>query len=409
MSITTLPKPAFTAVQKAIGNYADTKLNELFNDADTVSLDRDALAELLLSGSDGIATLFRQGRNTKSGKKMKDPNAPKRATSAYLLWLNANREEIISEHFGEQELTGRDKVSKVGKKAGELWNAMSEDDKADYVAESKKLQEEYKAAMAEYKPTESYSTKPSNLDFDALPDAPVEWTGPFNGKKLRSLANGGKLGVGKFYSFEEAVKAAVEIGEECSGITYEAKFGKYSLRKKFEWCGDGVEGEDCSWVRGEIEVSKPKATKPKATKPKATKPKATKPKAEKPKAEKKPKKTNKDKVEKPKKSKKSKKAEVVSFTVNAPAEIEVETMTFGTPEPEKKVETKKSKKLAVAPEPEPEVVEESEEEDEEVSVRRWNYQGKQYLLDDASGEVYDIETQEVIGTLQEDGTVEFDE
>ena len=388
MSITTLPKSAFTAVQKAIGNYADTKLNELFNDADTVSLDRDALAELLLSGSDGISTLFRQGRNTKSGKKMKDPNAPKRATSAYLLWLNANREEIISEHFGEQELTGRDKVSKVGKKAGELWNAMSEDDKADYVAESKKLQEEYKAAMAEYKPTESYITKPSNLDFDALPDAPVEWTGPFNGKKLHGLANGGKLGVGKFYSFDEAAKAADELGETCSGITYEAKTGKYSLRKKFEWCGDGVEGEDCSWVRGEM--PKPKATKAKVEK--AEKPKkATKPKAE--------------------KSKKSKKAEVVTFTVNAPAEIEVETMTFGTPEPEKKVETKKSKKLAVAPEPEPEpeVVEESESEDEEVSVRRWNYQGKQYLLDDASGEVYDIETQDVIGTLQEDGTVEFDE
>ena len=409
MSITTLPKSAFTAVQKAIGNYADTKLNELFNDADTVSLDRDALAELLLSGSDGISTLFRQGRNTKSGKKMKDPNAPKRATSAYLLWLNANREEIISEHFGEEELTGRDKVSKVGKKAGELWNAMSEDDKADYVAESKKLQEEYKAAMAEYKPTESYITKPSNLDFDALPDAPAEWTGPFNGKKLHGLANGGKLGVGKFYSFDEAVKAAIELCtdsyEECSGITYEAKTGKYSLRKKFEWCGDGVEGEDCSWVRGEIEVSKPKATKPKAEKkPKATKPKAEKkPKATKAKAEK-------PKAEKPKKSKKSKKAEVVSFTVNAPAEIEVETMTFGTPEPEKKVETKKSKKLAVAPEPEPEVVEESESEDEEeVSVRKWNYQGKQYLLDDASGEVYDIETQDVIGTLQEDGTVEFDE
>ena len=149
----------------------------------------------------------------------------------------------------------------------------------------------------------------------------------------------------------------------------------YSLRKKFEWCGDGVEGEDCSWVQGEITVCTPK--------PKATKPKATKAKVEKPKAE------------KPKKSKKSKKAEVVSFIVNGPAEIDVETMTFGAPEPE----------------PEPEVVEESEEseDDEEVEVRKWNYQGKQYLLDDASGEVYDIETQEVIGTLQEDGTVEFDE
>ena len=214
--------------------------------------------------------------------------------------------------------------------------------------------------MAEYKPSAVISTsskKPINLDFDALPEAPEEWTGPFNGKKLRSLANGGKLGVGKFYSFDDAVKAAEELGETCSGITYEAKTGKYSLRKRFEWCGDGVEGEDCSWVQGEITVSKPKVTKPKATKAKA---------------EKKPKDT---KAEKPK--------------------------------------TKKAKKVAVAPEPEPEpeVVEETEDDDdaEEVSVRKWTYEGTQYLLDDASGEVYDIETQEVIGTLQEDGTVEFDE
>ena len=65
--------------------------------------------------------------------------------------------------------------------------------------------------MAKYKPSAVISTsskKPINLDFDTLPEAPEEWTGPFNGKKLRGLANGGKLGVGKFYSFDEAAKAA---------------------------------------------------------------------------------------------------------------------------------------------------------------------------------------------------------
>ena len=361
MSLTTLPKTAFQTVERVLGNYAETTINELFKDETTINVDRKALRALMLGDADGIASLFRQGRNTSDGKvkKTKDPNAPKRAPSAYLMWLNENRQSIIDEHFDE-ELKGRDKVAKVGKKAGEIWKAMSDDDKSDYVTRSKQLQEEYKAAMAEYKPSAVISTsskKPINLDFDALPEAPEEWTGPFNGKKLRSLANGGKLGVGKFYSFDDAVKAAEELGETCSGITYEAKTGKYSLRKRFEWCGDGVEGEDCSWVQGEITVSKPKVTKPKATKAKA---------------EKKPKDT---KAEKPK--------------------------------------TKKAKKVAVAPEPEPEpeVVEETEDDDdaEEVSVRKWTYEGTQYLLDDASGEVYDIETQEVIGTLQEDGTVEFDE
>ena len=124
-TLTTLPKNSFVAVQRAIGSFADAKLNQLFNESETISLDRDALAELMLSGVDGIGSLFRQGRNGAKTKKIKDPSAPKRATSAYLLWLNENRDTIISEHFGEDELTGREKVSKVGKKAGELWKAMN--------------------------------------------------------------------------------------------------------------------------------------------------------------------------------------------------------------------------------------------------------------------------------------------
>jgi hypothetical protein len=362
----------------------------LFNGKDTISLDRDALAELMLSGSEGISTLFRQGRNA-GRKKIKDPNAPKRATSAYLLWLNANRDAIIEEHFSEVELTGREKVSKVGKKAGELWNNMSEEDKTPYIEKSKEQQVAYKMAMAEYEPSSVTPVKPANLDFSELPEAPTEWTGPFNGKKLHKLANGGKIGVGKFYSFEDAVAAAEELGDSCSGITYEAKSGKYSLRKTFNWCGDGVEGEDCSWVRGEITVCTPKESKPKTNKAKESKPKTTKTKSSKAK-------------------KSSKKAQVVSFAVNGPMEVDVETMTFDSPATAPKSKTKKSKKLAVAPEPEPEVVEDTEdEEDDEVSVRRWNYKGKTYLLDDASGEVYDLDTQEVIGELQDDGTVEFEE
>ena len=378
-TLTTLPKNSFSAVQHAIGSFADAKLNQLFNDSDTISLNRDALAELMLSGADGIGSLFRQGRNTKP-KKTKDPNAPKRATSAYLLWLNENRETIISENFGEDELTGREKVSKVGKKAGELWKAMNPEDKTPYIEKSKEQQAAYKIAKAEYEPSSVVPVKPDNLDFSELHEAPAEWTGPFNGKKLHKLANGGKMNVGKFYSFDDAVVAAEELGESCSGITYEAKTGKYSLRKSFNWCGDGVEGEDCSWVRGEITVCTPKESKPKTSKPKEVKTKKTK-------------------------TKKSKKAQVVSVIANPLMEMVVETETFGTPEPVAE-KTKKSKKLAVTPEPEPES---EEDEDEEVSVKRWNYQGKQYLLDDSSGEVYDMDTQEVIGQLQEDGTVEFEE
>ena len=33
-------------------------------------------------------------------KKGKDPNAPKRPMSAYMLWLNASQEKIKSDHLG---------------------------------------------------------------------------------------------------------------------------------------------------------------------------------------------------------------------------------------------------------------------------------------------------------------------
>lgn len=55
-------------------------------------------------------------------KKGKDPNAPKRPMSAYMLWLNANREKIKSDHPGIS-------ITDLSKKAGELWKAMSKEKK----------------------------------------------------------------------------------------------------------------------------------------------------------------------------------------------------------------------------------------------------------------------------------------
>ena len=42
--------------------------------------------------------------------------------SAYMLWLNANREKIKSEHPGIS-------ITDLSKKAGELWKAMSKEKK----------------------------------------------------------------------------------------------------------------------------------------------------------------------------------------------------------------------------------------------------------------------------------------
>lgn len=55
------------------------------------------------------------------GKKAaKDPNAPKRAMSAYFLWLKDHRPEFVSQGLS---------VTEIAKAAGEKWKTLTDDDK----------------------------------------------------------------------------------------------------------------------------------------------------------------------------------------------------------------------------------------------------------------------------------------
>ena len=62
----------------------------------------------------------------KKSKKKKG----KRKLSSYIKWFSGARKDIINEHF--PNLSGRELLSKVGKKGGELWRAMSEQEKNKY-------------------------------------------------------------------------------------------------------------------------------------------------------------------------------------------------------------------------------------------------------------------------------------
>lgn len=62
----------------------------------------------------------RKPRTTKKkGKKDKDVNAPKRAPTAFMLWLNETRKDILKEDPTM-------KVTEVAKRAGELWREMKD-------------------------------------------------------------------------------------------------------------------------------------------------------------------------------------------------------------------------------------------------------------------------------------------
>lgn len=73
---------------------------------------------MLGEGCVGVPWVF----SASQSKKGKDPNAPKRPMSAYMLWLNASREKIKSDHPGIS-------ITDLSKKAGELWKAMSKEKK----------------------------------------------------------------------------------------------------------------------------------------------------------------------------------------------------------------------------------------------------------------------------------------
>ncbi|KAG8125399.1 hypothetical protein E2320_020703 [Naja naja] len=77
------------------------------------------------------------------GKKGKDPNAPKRPLSAYMLWLNANRDKIRSDSPGMS-------VTDVSKKAGELWKGMSKEKKEEWERKAEEAKRDYEKAMKDY-------------------------------------------------------------------------------------------------------------------------------------------------------------------------------------------------------------------------------------------------------------------
>ncbi|XP_030307226.1 FACT complex subunit SSRP1 [Calypte anna] len=82
-------------------------------------------------------------KQQESKKGGKDPHAPKRPMSAYMLWLNASRERIKSDHPGIS-------ITDLSKKAGELWKAMSKEKKEEWDRKAEDARRDYEKAMKEY-------------------------------------------------------------------------------------------------------------------------------------------------------------------------------------------------------------------------------------------------------------------
>jgi hypothetical protein len=90
------------------------------------------------------ATRKSKASKADTGKKKKDPNAPKRGLSAYMFFANEQREKVREDNPGI-------KFGDVGKMLGEKWKSLSEKQRTPYEAKAaadKKRYEEEKATYA---------------------------------------------------------------------------------------------------------------------------------------------------------------------------------------------------------------------------------------------------------------------
>ena len=374
-------------------------LTEKFGDeTGTISIPQDELVKAL-------STMKPKGRRGKKTRAPKDPDAPKRPTSSYMLWLNDNRKTIASDWFpvnddGEHcypdghdnagsPLKGRSKVSEITKKAGALWKELTDEDKAPYMAVFAEAQKAYYEAKGVGSPN-TVTTPKVSFDNTQRPDAPDGWTGHHESMYLKKVAKDPETGknIKSIKTFDEAIAKANDLGEGCGGITLTST--GYSLRVSAtlhenpekdrmsglaSWTKDNVPPSDGS--DSETEVAPPKKSMKMSVK-----------------------KTDKVSAKAPEKVS-AKAPEKVS--AKAPEKVSAkapEKVSAKAPE-----KTKKEKKVkinlvpkVVEPEPEPE----PESEDDEMEVEQITIDGDDYFLNEKSGDIYHPETQEIVGK-SEDG------
>ena len=88
----------------------------------------------------------------KAAKKEKDPNAPKRPLSGYMIFTGDKRKEIMAAH-------PEFKASDVAKECGKLWSAMNDAQKKVFNDRGAKEKEKYVKAKAAYEASNGGSPK----------------------------------------------------------------------------------------------------------------------------------------------------------------------------------------------------------------------------------------------------------
>uniref|UniRef100_A0A6B2LIQ4 HMG box domain-containing protein n=1 Tax=Arcella intermedia TaxID=1963864 RepID=A0A6B2LIQ4_9EUKA len=95
--------------------------------------------------SDDSSSKKKKKPKKKRAKKEKDPNAPKPAANAYMLFQKERRAEIKSQNPNLKAVT------EIAKKLGEMWRGMTEEEKKKYTKQAEQDKERFKKETEEYK------------------------------------------------------------------------------------------------------------------------------------------------------------------------------------------------------------------------------------------------------------------
>lgn len=84
----------------------------------------------------------------KTIKKTKDPLAPKKGLSAYMIYAKENRKEIINDYISLYNETPS--FGETGKLIGNTWKSLSDQDKKSYINKSDKDKKRYEDDLKKY-------------------------------------------------------------------------------------------------------------------------------------------------------------------------------------------------------------------------------------------------------------------
>jgi len=126
------------------------KLSDVVNDIVSSSVKDKKSLETVMSAWNAkkaeVTKLF--SAPSRTGKRKKDPNAPKKWMTGYLLFCGDQRKKL-------ENNTPKLSATDITKKLGELWKAVTEKEKKKYEELSKKDKERYENEMKDYVPPES--------------------------------------------------------------------------------------------------------------------------------------------------------------------------------------------------------------------------------------------------------------